>query len=60
MIRTKELLNFTNSPRTHTVPRWRATERQIIKAGTSIPGKLWNTPTKPSSCRKKPIGNPQE
>jgi hypothetical protein len=58
-IHIKELPNSTTSPRTRTVRQPRATDKQTINPDTSIPGKRWNTPTGPSSCRKKLIESPR-
>src|ERR1700730_11167287 len=59
MTPTKELLNFTSSPRTRIEPRPRTTGKRITRQGTSIPSKRWSMPTKLSSGLRKLIGSPR-
>jgi hypothetical protein len=57
MTRTKELPNSTNLLHTPTVLPLYTTEKEITKPGTNTPDRRWNMPLKPSSARKKLIGN---
>ena len=58
MTRTKEPPSSTNLPRTHTVPLPYTTGKKTTRLGKSIPSRRWSMPIKPSSGRKKLIGNP--
>ena len=59
MTRTKELPNFMYSPLTRVALPPPTTEKQIVRADTSIPNRQWHTPMELSSGRKKRIRSPQ-
>jgi len=57
MIRIKELLNSTNSPRMHTASLRRTTAKKITRLDMSIPSRHWSMRIRLSSGRKKRIGS---